>query len=52
MDRLYYFCLIFVMLSCASIFDALGSRLGCLIVKLSLSHWNPGSGVVVDCINS
>ena len=30
----------------------LGSRLWCLIVKLSLSHWYPGSGVVLDCINS
>ena len=23
-----------------------------LIVTLSLSHWYPGSGVVLDCINS
>ena len=30
----------------------LGSRLWCLIVKLSLSHWYPGSGVVLDCIHS
>ena len=30
----------------------LGSRLGCIIVKLSLSHWYPGSGVVLDCIDS
>ena len=30
----------------------LGSRLWCLIVKLSLSHWYPGSGVVLDCIDS
>ena len=30
----------------------LGSRLWCLIVKLSLSHWYPGSGVVFDCIDS
>ena len=30
----------------------LGSRLWCLIVKLSLSHWYPGSGVVVDFIDS
>ena len=28
-----------------------GSCLCCLIVKLSLSHWYPGSGVVLDCIN-
>ena len=30
----------------------LGSRLWCLIVKLSLFHWYPGSGVVLDCIDS
>ena len=28
-----------------------GSRLWCLIVSLSLSHWYPGSGVVLDCID-
>ena len=28
------------------------SRLWCLIVKLSLSHWYPGSGVVLVCIDS
>ena len=30
----------------------LGFRLWCLIVTLSLSHWYPGSGVVLDCIDS
>ena len=30
----------------------LGSRLWCLTVSLSLSHWYPGSGVVFDCIDS
>ena len=30
----------------------LGSRLWCLTVSLSLSHWYPGSGVVLDCIYS
>ena len=30
----------------------LGSRLWCLTVSLSLSHWYPGSGVVLDCIGS
>ena len=30
----------------------LDSRLWCLIVKLSLSHWYLGSGVVLDCIDS
>ena len=30
----------------------LGSPLWCLIVTLSLSHWYPRSGVVLDCIDS
>ena len=30
----------------------LGSRLCCITVSLSLSHWYPGSGVVLDCIDS
>ena len=30
----------------------LGSRLWCLTVSLSLSHWYPRSGVVLDCIDS
>ena len=30
----------------------LGSRLRCLTVSLSLSHWYPGSGVELDCIDS
>ena len=30
----------------------LGSRLWCLIVDLLLSHWYPGSGLVLDCIDS
>ena len=30
----------------------LGSRLWCLTVSLSLTHWYPGSGVVLDCIDS
>ena len=29
-----------------------GSRLWCLTVSLSLSHWYPGSGEVLDCIDS
>ena len=29
-----------------------GSRLWCITVSLSLSHWYPGSGVVLDCIDS
>ena len=30
----------------------LASRLWCLTVNLSLSHWYPESGVVLDCIDS
>ena len=30
----------------------LGSRLWCLTVSLSLSHWYSGSGVLLDCIDS
>ena len=30
----------------------LGSRLLCLAVSLLLSHWYPGSGVVLNCIDS
>ena len=30
----------------------LGSRLWCLTVSLSLSHWYPGPGVVLDCIDT
>ena len=30
----------------------LGSRLWCLTVSLSLSHWYPWSGVELDCIDS
>ena len=29
-----------------------GSSLWCLTVRLSLSHWYLGSGVVLDCIDS
>ena len=30
----------------------IGSRLWCPIVSLSLSHWYPGSGAVLDCMDS
>ena len=30
----------------------LGSRLWCLTVSPLLSYWYPGSGVVLDCIDS
>ena len=34
-----------------SLLGHLGSLLRCLIVNLSLSHWYPGSGVVLDCVS-
>ena len=61
---IYVISVLFFMLSCASVnwchvvtcwerTDLLaGSRLWCLIVKLSLSHWYPESDVVIDCIYS
>ena len=61
MDHLCYLCLVFAMLSRLFI-AALRSPAGkgltswLLFVKfncvLSLSHWYPGSGVVLDCIDS
>ena len=30
----------------------LGSRLWCITVSLSLSHWYPGSVVELDCFDS
>ena len=30
----------------------LGSRFRCLTVSLSLSHWYPGSVVLLECIDS
>ena len=32
--------------------EPLGSRLWCPTVNMSLSHWYPGSGVVLDCLDS
>ena len=59
---MFLFCLVFTMSLCASVICALwssmgkswplGSRLWCLTVSLSLSHWYPGSDVVIDCIDS
>ena len=58
-DHLCYFCLVFVrvclLMPCGHLLGKgwpLGSRLWCLIVKLSISHWYPGSGVLLDCIDS
>ena len=63
MDLVCFFCLVFAMPLCASFYmclgvlcwekaDLLAPRLWCLTVSLSLSHWFPGSGVVLDCIDS
>ena len=60
---LFYFCLVFcyafvhvcLTMPCCLLLGKgrpFGSRLWCLIVNLSLSHWYPGSGVVLDCIDS
>ena len=56
---LFCFCSVLCSLClCARLFIcALWSPAGkgltsCLTVSLSLSHWYPGSGVVLDCIDS
>ena len=60
---MFLFCLVIAMFLCASVYMCfvvtclervlpLGSRLWCLPVSLSLSHWYPGTGVVLDCIDS
>ena len=61
MDLLCFFGLMFAMSLCASVYmcfvvtcweraDLLA--LVCLTVTLSLSHWYPGSSVVLVCIDS
>ena len=63
MDLLCFFCLVFAMSLCASVYmcfvvtcweraDLLALVCWCLTVSLSLSHWYPGSGVVFNCIDS
>ena len=60
---MFLFCLVFAMSLCTSVYicfvvtcweraDLLALVLLCLTVSLSLSHWYPGSGVVLDCIDS
>ena len=58
---LFLFCLVFAMSLCASVYmwwspagKGLTSWLsfGVSAVSSSLSHWYPGSGVVLDCIDS
>ena len=59
----FFFCLVFVMPLCASVYlclvvtcweraDLLALVCGVLTMSLSLSHWYPGLGVVLDCIDS
>ena len=59
---MFLFCLVFAMSLCASVYmcfvvtcwERLTSWLSFVvsIVSLSLSDWYPGSGVVLDCIDS
>ena len=58
----YFTCLVFAVSLCVSVYMCfvvtcwewadLLARLWCLTVSLSLSYWYPGSGVVLDCIDS
>ena len=65
LDHLCYFCLVLLCFHAHLFVDALWSSAGkgltswllfvmfyCDNVTLSLSHWYPGSGVVLDCIDS
>ena len=63
MDLLWgFFCIVFAMSLCASgymcfvvtCWERVTSRLSFVVstVSWSLSHWYPGSGVVLDCIDS
>ena len=62
MDLLCFFCLLFAMPLCVSVYMCfvvtcweradLLALVWCLTVSLLLSHWYPGSGVVLDCIDS
>ena len=59
---MFLFCLVFAMSLCASVYmcfvvtcwQRLTSWLSFVLstVSLLLSHWYPGSGVVLDCIDS
>ena len=60
MDHLCFYCLVFGMPLCAAVYLGLvvtfweRAGLSALVcgVSLSLSHWYPGSGVVLDCNDS
>ena len=59
---MFLFCLVFAMSLCTSVYmcfvvtcwERAISWLSFMVsaVSLSLSHWYPGSGVVLDCIDS
>ena len=55
---MFLFCLVFAMSLCASVYMCFvvtcWERHSFVVstVSLSLSHWYPGSGVVLDCIDS
>ena len=62
-DHFWYFCLVFcyafvricILMPCGHLLGKgwpLGSRLWCLIAKLSFFYWYSGSSVVNDCIES
>ena len=62
-DPLCFFCLVFAMpfqrvclyVPCGHLLGKgwpLGSHLWCPTVSMSLSHWFPVSGVVLDCVDS
>ena len=62
MDHLCYFCLFFVVLLCAPVYWCLvvtcwerADLLAPFVMskcEFVVSHWYPGSGVVLDCIDS
>ena len=62
MDHLCYFCLVSLCFRRCLFINALWSHAGKGLtswlsfvmsnVKLSLSHWYPGSGLALDCIDS
>ena len=55
---MFLFCFVFAMSLCASVYMCFvvtcweRADLLALVVSLLLSHWYPGSGVVLDCIDS
>ena len=60
---MFLFCLLFAMSLCASVYmcfvvtcwertDLLALVCGVQYEFVTLSHWYPGSGVVLDCIDS